>query len=329
MKNMLKMLVSCGLLAALLLAGCSGDSGSSRPHETKPLIEVLDSANMMLVTPVGLGDRVKGKVISGRLYENFVQMLRLADAEESLQDTFHTECAVGLHIKLFKDTLSVSELRVAEKIGRVGDDVGVWIPKSSVTMARIVTFFRSQGINFRQCYVGSAELSEEGEDALAQLILSSDTAVGKPLYEIVKDADRATVGFTEIIMHKAGTKKSKIRIPLVKQDRNRAELDSSQLQELISLLRKPKRESFAGGCLCLSMANVTFYRDSSVIMSVNVIGKDFGRLEKHPLALESAGIWDAADPQAMKAFFNRIKPQKEIPEETELLPIERPVLKLK
>ena len=329
MKNMLKMLVSCGLLAALLLAGCSGDSGSSRPHETKPLIEVLDSANMMLVTPVGLGDRVKGKVISGRLYENFVQMLRLADAEESLQDTFHTECAVGLHIKLFKDTLSVSELRIAEKIGRVGEDVGVWIPKSSVTMARIVTFFRSQGINFRHCYVGSAELSEEGEDALAQLILSSDTAVGKPLYEIVKDADRATVGFTEIIMHEAGTKKSKIRIPLVKQDRNRAELDSSQLQELISLLRKPKRESFAGGCLCLSMANVTFYRDSSVIMSVNVIGKDFGRLEKHPLALESAGIWDAADPQAMKAFFNRIKPQKEIPEETELLPIERPVLKLK
>jgi hypothetical protein len=329
MKNVWKKLVCCGLLAALVLAGCSGESGSGKAHETKPLIEALDSANMMLVTPVGLGDRAKGKVISGRLYENFVQLLRLADADESLQDTFSTECATGLHIKLFKDTLSVAELRVAEKIGRVGDDVGVWTPKSSVTMARIVMFFRGQGINFRPCSVGSADLSEEDEDALAQLILSRDTAVGMPLYEMVKDADRVTIGFTEIIMHKAGAKKSEIRVPLVKQNRNRVELDSSQIQEFISLLRKPKKESFAGGCLCLSMANVTFYRDSSVIMSVKVIGNDFGQLEKHPLALESAGIWESADPQAMKAFFNRIKPQKEIPEETELLPIERPVLKLK
>ena len=301
MKNVSKMLVCCGLLAAFMLAGCSGDSDGGKPHETKPLIEVLDSANMMLVTPVGLGDRVKGKVISGRLYENFGQMLRLADAEESLQDTFKTECTVGLHIKLFKDTLSVAELRVAEKIGRIGDDVGVWIPKSTMTMARIVTFFRSQSINFRQCPVGSADQSGEGEDALAQLILSSDTAVGKPLYEIVKDADRATVGFTRFIMRKQD---------LGKQGPNKVELDSSQIRELISLLREPKKESFAGGCLCLSKAKVTFYRDSSVIMSVNVIGNDFGRLEKHPLALESNGIWDAAHPEKIKAFFERLDPNK-------------------
>ena len=328
MKNMLKMLVSCGLLAALLLAGCSGDSGSSRPHETKPLIEVLDSANMMLVTPVGLGDRVKGKVISGRLYENFVQMLRLADAEESLQDTFHTECATGLHIKLFKDTLSVAELRVAEKIGRVGDDVGVWTPQKMVTIVRVNAFFRSQGINFRPCSIASAALSNDPVNALDLLILSGDTAVGTPLYEIVKDADRVTIGFTEIMTRKAGIKK---RIENLKQNRNGVELDSSQIQEFISLLRKPKREAFAGGCLCLPKAKVTFYRDSSVIMMVNVNGNNFDSFEKKdPWAdFKSVGFWESADPQAMKAFFDRIKPQKEIPEETELLPIERPVLKLK
>ena len=301
MKNMLKTLVYCGVLTALMLAGCSGDSAGEKTHETKPLLSVLDSANMMLVTPVGLGDRAKGKVISGRLYENFVQMIRLADADESLQDTFSTECATGLRVQLFYDTLSVAELRIAEKIGRTGDDVGTWTPKSAVVMARIITFFRSQGINFRPCSVGTADQSEEGENVLAQLILSSDTAVGKPLYEIVKDADRATVGFTRFITNKSD---------LGKPRKNKMELDSSQLQELISLLREPKKESFAGGCLCLSKANVTFYRDSSVIMSVKVIGNDFRQLEKHPLDLESNGMWVSAHPEKIKAFFDRLDSNK-------------------
>ena len=298
MKNVFKTHVCCGLLSVLMLAGCSCDSSGEKRHVTRPLSDVLDSANMMLVTPVGLGDRAKGKVVSGRLYENFVQMLNLADAEESLQDTFRTECAVGLRVELFRDTLSVATLRIAEKIGRTGDDVGAWTPKSAVTMARIVTFFRGQGINFRPCAVGSAGQSEDGEDALALLILARDTAVGKPLYEIVKDADRATVGFTRFVAHKED---------LGKQGPSKVELDSSQLQELISLLREPKKESFAGGCLCLSKANVTFFRDSSVIMSVKVIGNDFGQLEKHPLALESKGIWETADPQKMKDFFDRVR----------------------
>ena len=293
--------LACVVVAAFLAVLCCRDGGEGAPHETKPLLSVLDSANMMLVTPVGLGDRAKGKVISGRLYENFVQMIRLADADESLLDTFSTECATGLRVQLFKDTLSVAELRVAEKIGRIGDDMGMWTPKSIVVMARIITFFRSQGINFRPCSVGSADQSEEGENALAQLILSSDTAVGKPLYEIVKDADRATVGFTRFIAHKSDFDKPR---------KNKVELDSSQLQELISLLREPKSESFAGGCLCLSKANVTFYRDSSVIMSVKVIGNDFGQLEKHPLDLESNGMWVSAHPEKIKAFFERLDSNK-------------------
>ncbi|MBR4783936.1 MAG: hypothetical protein IK012_01610 [Fibrobacter sp.] len=301
MKNMLKTLVYCGVLAALMLAGCSGDSSGEKTHVTKPLLSVLDSANMMLVTPVGLGDRAKGKVISGRLYENFVQMIRLADADESLLDTFSTECATGLRVQLFKDTLSVAELRIAEKIGRIGGDIGTWTPKSAVVMARMITFFRGQGINFRPCSVVTADQSENGEDALAQLVLSSDTAVGKPLYEIVKDADRATVGFTRFITNKSD---------LGKPRKNKMELDSSQLQELISLLREPKKESFAGGCLCLSKANVTFYRDSSVIMSVKVIGNDFRQLEKHPLDLESDGMWVSAHPEKIKAFFDRLDSNK-------------------
>lgn len=263
---------------------------------------------MMLVTPVGLGEHAKGKVISGRLYKNFVQLLRQADAEESLQDTFKTECAVGLHIKLFRDTLSVAELRIAEKIGRIGDDVGVWTPKKMRTIGMANTFLREQGINFRPCSDVSAELSDAPINALNDLILSADTAVGTPLYELVKDADRVVVGFTKIITRKSVSKKEDILDP--KHNQNRVELDSSQLRELISLLREPKKESFAGMCLCLPRAKVTFYRNSSVIMTVNVFGHDFDSLEKHPMGADfnSTGIWDSAHPEKFKAFFERVNP---------------------
>lgn len=293
---------------ALVLAGCSGDSAGEKPHKTEPLLSVLDSANMMLVTPVGLGDRAKGKVVSGRLYKNFVQLLRQADAEESLQDTFKTECAVGLHIKLFRDTLSVAELRIAEKIGRIGDDVGVWTPKKMRTIGMANTFLREQGINFRPCSDVSAELSDAPINALNDLILSADTAVGTPLYELVKDADRVVVGFTKIITRKSVSKKEDILDP--KHNQNRVELDSSQLRELISLLREPKKESFAGMCLCLPRAKVTFYRDSSVIMTVDVFGHDFDSLEKHPMGADfnSTGIWNSAHPEKFKAFFERVNP---------------------
>ena len=293
---------------ALVLAGCSGDSAGDKPHKTEPLLSVLDSANMMLVTPVGLGDRAKGKVVSGRLYKNFVQLLRQADAEESLQDTFKTECAVGLHIKLFRDTLSVAELRIAEKIGRIGDDVGVWTPKKMHTIGMANTFLREQGINFRPCSDVSAELSDAPINALNDLILSADTAVGTPLYELVKDADRVVVGFTKIITRKSVSKKEDILDP--KHNQNRVELDSSQLRELISLLREPKKESFAGMCLCLPRAKVTFYRDSSVIMTVDVFGHDFDSLEKHPMGADfnSTGIWNSAHPEKFKAFFERVNP---------------------
>lgn len=293
---------------ALVLAGCSGDSAGDKPHKTEPLLSVLDSANMMLVTPVGLGDRAKGKVVSGRLYKNFVQLLRQADAEESLQDTFKTECAVGLHIKLFRDTLSVAELRIAEKIGRIGDDVGVWTPKKMRTIGMANTFLREQGINFRPCSDVSAELSDAPINALNDLILSADTAVGTPLYELVKDADRVVVGFTKIITRKSVSKKEDILDP--KHNQNRVELDSSQLRELISLLREPKKESFAGMCLCLPRAKVTFYRDSSVIMTVDVFGHDFDSLEKHPMGADfnSTGIWNSAHPEKFKAFFERVNP---------------------
>jgi hypothetical protein len=297
---------------ALVLAGCSGDSAGERRHETLPFFTALDSANMMLVTPEGLGKHAKGKVVSGRAYQNFVQMLRLADARESLLDTFHTECATGVRVQLFHDTLSVAELRVAEKIGYVGDDIGVWEPEKPVTMGKVNTFLRNQGINFRPCAIGSAEVSEDPDYALNGIILERDTTIGKPLYELLKNSERAVVSFTRIVSPKFVThKKNKKKIDVVDtelQKRGNVELDSSQLQELLSLLRTPKRESFTGGCLCIPRASVTFYRDSVEAFRLHVIGSDYGRLEKHDLVLGpgASGIWESTDAPALKAFFDRI-----------------------
>ena len=89
---------TCVVVAVSLAMFCERINGDFSRHETLPLIKALDSANTMLVTPEGLGKYAKGKVIDGRTYQNFVQMLRLADAKESLQDTFHTECSTGLRV---------------------------------------------------------------------------------------------------------------------------------------------------------------------------------------------------------------------------------------
>ena len=327
--------VACVVVVVALAVFCTrGDSAGERPHETLPFLIALDSANMMLVTPEGLGERAKGKVISGRAYRNFVQMLRLADARESLLDTFHTECATGVRVQLFHDTLSVAELRIAEKIGRVGDGIGVWEPEKPVTMRKVNAFLRNQGVKFRPCPIGSAEESENPDFALNGMILDRDTAVGKSLYELLKDADHAIVSFTGIVSPKFLTqKKNKKNLDdavAELQKRRNVELDSSQLQELLSLLRTPKRESFSGGCLCISRATISFYQDSVKTFRLHVIGSDYGTFEKHDLlsGVGASGIWESANPQALKAFFDRIRAPLEEAERGKL-PIETPVLILK
>lgn len=323
--------VAAVVFAVLCVRGASADE---EPHETRPLFDVLDSANMMLVTPVGLGDHAKGKVISGRTYQNFVQLLRLADAKETLLDTFHTECATGVRVQLFHDTLSVTELRVADKIGRVGDDIGVWEPEKPVTMRKVNAFLRNQGVKFRPCPIGSAEESEDPDFALNGMVLDRDTAVGKPLYDLLKDSERAIVSFKGIAMPNTITRKNKKKtIDVVAQELQKhgnVELDSSQLQELLSLLRTPKRESFSGGCLCLSRATISFYQDSVNTFRLHVIGSDYGTFEKHDLlsGVGASGIWESANPQALKAFFDRIRAPLEEAERGKL-PIETPVLILK
>lgn len=300
---------ACVVAAVVFAVLCArGASADEEPHETRPLFDVLDSANMMLVTPVGLGEHAKGRVISGRTYQNFVQLLRLADAKETLLDTFHTECATGVRIQLFHDTLSVAELRVADKIGRVGDDIGVWEPEKPATMKKINQFMRNQGVSFRPCAIKDSSTDVSG--VLESMILEQDTAIRMPLYEIAKNADRAEISW--------GLSCTRPRT---------TELTEEQLQEFISLLQNTKRESFSGGCLCLPRVTVRMFRDSVEILYLENFGDGKG-LEKHLLESDfgAGGFWESSNPQAVKAFFDRLKKQVKDCRQKPEIPVERPVL---
>ena len=283
--------VACVVVVVAFAVFCTrGDSAGERPHETLPFLIALDSANMMLVTPEGLGERAKGKVISGRAYRNFVQMLRLADARESLLDTFHTECATGVRVQLFHDTLSVAELRIADKIGYVGDDVGVWEPERPVVMRKINQFIRHQGVNFRPCAI-----KDSTTDALESLILENDTAISTPLHEIATGANRARVSWG---------------LSLKCDKPTTTELTKEEFDEFVSLLHAGK-ESFSGACLCLPYATIGLYRDSVKVMTLYAIGRNFERMEKRELDFHAAGVWSSADPQSIGAFFDRLKQRVE------------------
>ena len=300
---------ACVVAAVVFAVLCArGASADEEPHETRPLFDVLDSANMMLVTPVGLGEHAKGRVISGRTYQNFVQLLRLADAKETLLDTFHTECATGVRIQLFHDTLSVAELRVADKIGRVGDDIGVWEPEKPATMKKINQFMRNQGVSFRPCAIKDSSTDVSG--VLESMILEQDTAIRTPLYEIAKNANRAEISW--------GLSCTRPRT---------TELTEEQLQEFISLLQNTKRESFSGGCLCLPRVTVRMFRDSVEILYLENFGDGKG-LEKHLLESDfgAGGFWESSNPQAVKAFFDRLKKQVKDCRQKPEIPVERPVL---
>ena len=300
--------VACVVVAIALGVFCWREYGESSRHETLPFFTALDSANMMLVTPEGLGKHAKGRVVSGRAYQNFVQMLRLADARESLLDTFHTECATGLRVQLFHDTLSVAELRIADRIGYVGDDIGVWEPVKPATMKKINQFMRNQGVSFRPCAIKDSSTDVSG--VLESMILEQDTAIRTPLYEIAKNADHAKISW--------GLSCTRPR---------ETELTAEQLQEFISLLQDTKRESFSGGCLCLSRATVRMFRDSVEILYLKNFGDGKG-LEKHLLESDfgAGGIWESSHPQAVTAFFERLKGQVKDCREKPEHPIERPVL---
>ena len=134
---------------------------------------------------------------------------------------------------------------------------------------------------------------------------------------VLKDANRATVFKPTFIPQseinsfiKASNAGENVKIKKVAE--MNVELDSSQFQEFLSLVRDTKRESYAGHCLCKSHMTITLYHDSTAIMALKVISRDFSRFEKDQLETDfgKGGSWEPANPKAMEAFLTRVMQQK-------------------
>ncbi|MCQ2124768.1 MAG: hypothetical protein MJZ25_11335 [Fibrobacter sp.] len=157
--------VICLCVAAfILLRGFQEPvSEPSSAKRSLNLFETADSADFMIVYAVGLGEVKRMRTIDGRLYRNFVQLLRTNRMQENLQDTFATECKTGVRIDFYKDSTLIEEFRFADRIGRENVP-GVWIPRK---LAKINKFLKDNGAQFVAC---KSVVENNGVDVLDQAL---------------------------------------------------------------------------------------------------------------------------------------------------------------
>lgn len=171
LKIVIVLLVVAVVAAALLLNFENRDGAVGAKREPLPLFVAADRADFMVVYAEGLGDARPERTVDGRLYRNFVQLLRTDRMHESLQDTFTTECKTGVRLALFKDTTLVEEFLLADRIGREGVP-GIWTPRR---FGKINKFLKDVGVQFKPC----ESSGEEGgvNDVLSQAIAENQRPV--------------------------------------------------------------------------------------------------------------------------------------------------------
>lgn len=150
------------------------------PAERFSLWEVAGRANMVMIAGVGLGKTERRKVVSGRLYRNFVQLLK-TNGEMDDAKTFTADCKVGARLEFYRDTILLGEFRLTNFLGQEGS-LGVWKPLHSTgdrfvptdensgfwkrrRMAKIYKFLRDNGVQFSRCDETASESVEGGTAA--------------------------------------------------------------------------------------------------------------------------------------------------------------------
>ncbi len=180
--GMKKLLIFIVLLVAflavfvLLQKPAENESLESVAHVPSPqLFDVADRSNMVMIAAVGLGKTERRKVVSGRLYRNFVQLLK-TNGEMDDAKTFTADCKVGARLEFYRDTILLGEFRMTNLVGRDGAP-GVWRPLQSTgdrfvptdensgfwkrrRMAKIYKFLRDNGVHFNHCDETASESVE-------------------------------------------------------------------------------------------------------------------------------------------------------------------------
>ena len=143
------LLVIVGVACVLFLMVGSLENSVEETEKQKTemsLYAVADNANMVRATSVGLGKKERHRVISGRLYQNFVQLLK-TNGRLNEKNVFTDDCKEGLELEFYRDTVLLGNFRMTSRIGR--DSVaGVWETRH---MAKVNKFLKDQAIQFVAC----------------------------------------------------------------------------------------------------------------------------------------------------------------------------------
>jgi len=129
------------------------------------LFSEAENANMVMIASVGLGKEERRRIISGRLYRNFVQLLK-TNGTWNEADSFAVECNVGLRLEFYKDTTLLREFRLTDRIGREGE-LGVWHARR---MAKLNKFLKDQGVQFLACI----ENDHNGNSGIDSALIDSE-----------------------------------------------------------------------------------------------------------------------------------------------------------
>ncbi|SHK73266.1 hypothetical protein [Fibrobacter sp. UWEL] len=279
-------------------------AGSQEKEVT--LFSVAADANMVMVASVGLGKEERRKVISGRLYENFVQLLK-TNGGWAAQDTSNTDCKVGARLEFYRDTVLLGEFRLTDRIRR--DDVlGAWVPRR---IAKIHKFLKDQGAQFMGCgdnapaeselqdsagsarpvltmpQFGAARKAKKNmeRDSIRNRVAQSASEISK-LDSSVKGMSENAVNMLEEMILPADTAVGEPlaerfarwnRVEVVFFDSSMATqaeksfaLDEKQMQTLAGLLKRPTLETFAMSERAPTKNDVviTLYKDSAPEMEL-------------------------------------------------------------
>lgn len=165
---MKKILIVLAIITAALVCfftlakkGSEGSAQeSTQASQDLSLYAIADNANMVRATSVGLGKKERHRVISGRLYQNFVQLLK-TNGRLNEKNVFTDDCKEGLVLEFYRDTVLLGNFRMTSRIGR--DSVaGVWETRH---MAKVNKFLKDQAIQFMACPAANAEAADLKDSA--------------------------------------------------------------------------------------------------------------------------------------------------------------------
>lgn len=314
----------------------------------KSLLGVTDRANMVMVASVGLGREERRKVISGRLYQNFVQLLKTNGVMDD-KLTFSDDCNTGARLEFYRDTVLVGEYRLTDRIGKDSSD-GVWLPRR---ISKVYKFLRDQGAQLMACNsngdvsitkLDSAEntrpdlsMPKFGKARNARKNMERDAALDSVARVAVvlsqlnsaveENAQMALSLLDEMIMAQDTAvgeplssvlkKVSRMEVSFLDstgKEMKKVELTAEQRDDLKTLLNRGEYETFAvtGESIFVERVRVSLYKGTENLGKLVPLNSKYGhwvkKIRQENDGLTITGHWVSVNPDALKAFFSIFSP---------------------